>query len=310
MEKVEAYRAEAATVAAERARFYSLLMDIPAGILILRGRELYAELANPMYHALVGRKEGDIVGKTLLEFLPEIAGQGFVELLLGVMDTGVPFIGREAFVRIDMEGDGRLKDKWVTFIYQPVHEPDGTRGGVLVHAVDVTEHVLARRALQVEIEERRLIEERLQSEVRERAQTEEELRAKLDIIRRQEAAIMALATPILQVWDGVLALPLIGTVDSDRAGRMMEGLLHAVARSRARYAIIDVTGVDVIDSAAADHLLKLIRAAGLLGSRCLISGVSPAMAQTVMGLNLQLTEVVSFNTLESALRYAIRHMGN
>jgi rsbT co-antagonist protein RsbR len=310
LEQVAEHRAAVETVAAERARFYALLMDIPAGIILLRGTELVAELANPMYHAMIGRKEGDIVGKKLLEFLPEFAGQGFVELLLGVIETGKPFIGHEVPARVDTDGSGTLRDVWYTFIYQPVHESDGTRSGVFVHVVDVSEHVLARRALHAEIQERKLVEERLQAEIRERAQTEEELRAKFDIIQRQEEAILVLAVPILQIWDGVLALPVVGTVDSGRAGRMMEGLLDAITRTRAHFAIIDLTGVDIIDSSAADHLLKIVRAAGLLGSRCLVSGVSPQMAQTIVGLNLGLNEFMSFNTLESALRYAIQHLGS
>jgi rsbT co-antagonist protein RsbR len=138
--------------------------------------------------------------------------------------------------------------------------------------------------------------ERLEEEVRERTRVEEKL----------QQAIRSMSTPILRIWEGVLALPVIGLVDEARAAQMMERLLEEIMRSRARFAILDLTGVEVIDTGAADSLLKLVRAAGLLGSRCLISGISPLMARTVIGLDVNLAELATFGPLESALRHAIR----
>jgi rsbT co-antagonist protein RsbR len=138
--------------------------------------------------------------------------------------------------------------------------------------------------------------ERLEEEVRERALVEEKL----------QRAIRSMSTPILRIWEGVLALPVIGMVDGTRAAQMMERLLEEITRTRSRFAILDLTGVEVMDAGAADHLLKLVRAAGLLGSRCLISGITPAMATTVIGLDLNLAELATFGTLEAALRHAIR----
>lgn len=163
--------------------------------------------------------------------------------------------------------------------------------------------------LKQEVRDRRAAEERLQEEIRERAAAEEELRRKLDVIRRQEEAIRAMSTPILQIWQGVLTLPVIGLVDSVRAAQMMESLLAAVSERHARFAILDLTGVDMMDTSAANHLLKLIRAVGLLGTRCIVSGISPLMAQTIIALGLDLGQLITFNTLESALRYAIRESG-
>jgi rsbT co-antagonist protein RsbR len=138
--------------------------------------------------------------------------------------------------------------------------------------------------------------ERLEEEVRERALVEEKL----------QRAIRSMSTPILRIWEGVLALPVIGMVDAARAAQMMERLLEEIMKTRARFAILDLTGVELMDAGAADQLLKLVRAAGLLGSRCFISGISPAMATTVIGLKLDLGEIASFGTVESALRHAIR----
>lgn len=114
----------------------------------------------------------------------------------------------------------------------------------------------------------------------------DELRRPLDaqvaLIQRQEEAIRAMATPILQVWDGVLALPIIGVVDSRRAGEITAGLLEAVVRMQARYAIIDMTGIDVIDATTAHHFLRIFRGVRLLGAECLVCGIRPAVAQAMI----------------------------
>lgn len=168
------------------------------------------------------------------------------------------------------------------------------------------QEIRGRVAAQDEVRERKAAEQRLQQEIDERAATEEELRRNLDVIRRQEEAIRAMSTPILQIWAGVLALPVIGVVDSVRAAQMMESLLQEVSAKHARFAILDLTGVEMMDASAADHLLKLVRALGLLGTRCLVSGISSQMAQTIVELGIDLNELTTFNTLELALRHAIR----
>lgn len=160
--------------------------------------------------------------------------------------------------------------------------------------------------LKQEVQERRQAEERLVQEIHERKQAEESLIEKLEIIRRQELSIRAMSTPILQLWDGVLAVPVIGLVDSVRASQIMESSLEAIVKNKASFTILDLTGVDVIDTSAAQHLLRLIRATTLIGTRCLISGISPSMATTIVGLDLDLSELQSFSTLEAALRFALR----
>lgn len=172
----------------------------------------------------------------------------------------------------------------------------------MVNSADLT---VALENLRREVEERKIAEEKLRREVEERAAVEQELRGMLNIIRQQEEAIRAMATPILRVWDGVLTMPVIGRLDSIRATHMMESLLHEITKTRARHTILDLTGVDDLDATAANHLLNLIRAAGLLGTRCLVSGISPKMAQTIISLGLSLTQLESFSTLEEALRHAL-----
>ncbi len=148
--------------------------------------------------------------------------------------------------------------------------------------------------------------QRLQHEAEERSRAEAGLREQLAVVERQAEAIRSMSSPILRVWDGVLAMPVVGRVDGDRAARMMEDLLAAVTRTRARCTIIDLTGVDTIDAGALADLIGLVRAVSLLGARCLVSGISPEVATTAVEIGADLGDLVSFATLEAALRAAMQ----
>ena len=138
-----------------------------------------------------------------------------------------------------------------------------------------------------------------------RLKAERDLRDKLELIERQSATIRALATPIIRVWDEILCLPVIGTVDSQRTADMMTGLLESIVSEQARYAIVDLTGVAVVDTTTADHLIKLFKAAKVLGVAGVLCGIQPAVAQTVVALGMDLGDVVTMRTLEEALKWCI-----
>jgi PAS domain S-box-containing protein len=138
-----------AQTASERNRFQNLLLQAPALICVLSGPQHVFTLANSMYFELIGVKRGaDILGKPLLEALPEVAAQGFNELLDRVYETGVPFVGREHPVTLARGQEGEMETLYLNFVYQPWRRADGTTEGVFVHAVDVTESVLARRTVE------------------------------------------------------------------------------------------------------------------------------------------------------------------
>ena len=124
-----------------------------------------------------------------------------------------------------------------------------------------------------------------------------------------ERSVQVLSAPILQVWDGVLALPVIGLVDSERAAQMTAALLEEIVQTGCRVAIIDLTGVDVIDTSTVAHLFKMVSAASLLGSTCVVSGISGAVAQTVSQLGVDLSHLQTFRTLRDGLRFALRTAG-
>jgi rsbT co-antagonist protein RsbR len=129
-----------------------------------------------------------------------------------------------------------------------------------------------------------------------------------DIIRRQQQELLELSTPVVELWDKILALPLIGTLDSERTQTVMENLLNHIVKSGAEIAIIDITGVPTVDTLVAQHLIKTVSAARLMGADCIISGIRPQIAQTIVHLGLQL-DVVSKATMADAFALALKRTG-
>jgi rsbT co-antagonist protein RsbR len=129
-----------------------------------------------------------------------------------------------------------------------------------------------------------------------------------DIIKRQAQELLELSTPVVQLWDKILALPLIGTLDSERTQTVMENLLNEIVRSGAEIAIIDITGVPTVDTLVAQHLIKTVSAARLMGADCIISGIRPQIAQTIVHLGLQL-DVISKATMADAFALALKRTG-
>ena len=129
-----------------------------------------------------------------------------------------------------------------------------------------------------------------------------------EVIVRQQREIAELSTPVVKLWDGILALPLIGTLDSQRTQIIMENLLQTIVDDEAEIAIIDITGVPTVDTLTAQHLLKTVAAARLMGADCLISGIRPQIAQTMVHLGVELN-VISKATLADALAVALRQTG-
>jgi rsbT co-antagonist protein RsbR len=130
---------------------------------------------------------------------------------------------------------------------------------------------------------------------------ETELEVRLSMIESQRAAIAELSSPVIEVWQGVLTLPVIGPVDPERATAMTASLLEAVARVRADFVIVDVTGMHGVGPEVTDHLIRLVRCVGLLGSRCAISGMRPDVARGLVELGSDTSELKSFPTLRAAL---------
>jgi anti-anti-sigma regulatory factor len=186
----------------------------------------------------------------------------------------------------DLRWMGRMKDtsgnwRWVRFHSRIRREPDGsmTWYGVMTDAQPEQQAIEAREASEA---------------------------AKTDLIQRLRMAIDELSTPILEVADEVLAVPIIGVVDSQRAAQVIEKLLHTLVEKQCRTVILDVTGVDVIDTRTADHFLRLIKAVELMGAQCLLSGMRPPVAQALVDLGIDLGAVRTSRNLKHALRESVR----
>src|SRR6185295_1644239 len=129
------------------------------------------------------------------------------------------------------------------------------------------------------------------------------------IIADQTEQLLELSTPVVKLWDGVVAVPLIGTLDSARAQVVMEKLLQTLVDTGAAYAIVDITGVPAVDTQVAQHILKTVVAARLMGAECVISGIRPQIAQTVVALGIEFGDIVTKATLADALQHALRQLG-
>jgi rsbT co-antagonist protein RsbR len=134
-------------------------------------------------------------------------------------------------------------------------------------------------------------------------------RSREKVIVRQQQELLELSTPVVTLWEGVLALPVIGTLDSERTQVVMENLLQRIVESGASIAIIDITGVPTVDTLTAQHLLKTVAAARLMGADCIISGIRPQIAQTIVHLGVDLGTVVTKATLADAFSVALRRLG-
>lgn len=132
-----------------------------------------------------------------------------------------------------------------------------------------------------------------------------DLEGKLATIERQRIAIQELSTPIMEVWDGVLCVPVVGLMDTARSSEMTSALLRAVVEKSARCAIIDITGIEVMDTRTVDHFVRMAKAVRLLGSECVLTGMNPHIAQTVVHMGLDLSDVTTHRNLRDALQQCV-----
>ncbi|RZK78522.1 MAG: STAS domain-containing protein [Pedobacter sp.] len=134
------------------------------------------------------------------------------------------------------------------------------------------------------------------------------IKGREEVILRQTDEIAEISTPVIRVWDGILALPIIGTLDSARTQIVMENLLQEIVDTGSSIAILDISGVPAVDSLVAQHLIKTVSATRLMGAECIISGIRPEIAQTVVHLGIDLSNIITKSTLASALSYAFKVM--
>jgi PAS domain S-box-containing protein len=278
-------------------RLQSILDSVPGAILTL-DREGVIQSVNRGAHRLTtdvvaGRKASDLMHPEDVPSMGQIYEQ--------VLQSGEP-------ATHEIRGSGAESATWYEIAVGPLRREGQTVGLTLV-----TTDITRRKKLEQEVSESlaRLKAHAQETKGKNRlleAEIAERQRAEATLLRQQEA-IVAMSTPIIKAWDGVLALPVIGAVDRARAALIMEHLLAEIVQTGARFAILDLTGVDVVDNATAGHLFNIATAAGLLGSRCLVSGISPSVAKTMVEMDAAVQGFATFGELQDALRYALTHSG-
>ncbi|MEW5847409.1 MAG: STAS domain-containing protein [Myxococcota bacterium] len=141
-------------------------------------------------------------------------------------------------------------------------------------------------------------------------QNQQLLEEQKNVISQQRAAISELSTPIIEIWDDILTLPVVGLVDTQRSAEMTERLLTAVQTQRARCVIVDLTGVEVVDTATADHLVRMTKSAQLLGAMCVLTGIGPSIARTLIELNVDLGGIKVLRSLKEGLTECIQFIAS
>lgn len=236
---------------------------------------------NQAFCTLLGRPHAEIIGRSDPDYFTpeqvEVFWQGDDE----VASTGVTRESEESLT----QPDGTIRYIWTRKF--AMRNQQGTIIGNCGIITDITE--LHHRKEHV-------------------AGLEFEITSQLAIIEAQGALLDELSVPVIQIWHSILLLPLIGVVESRRAARVLESLLDAVGRSSAEIVIIDITGVPVVDTAVAAYLLRAVQATQLLGCRSLLVGISPEIAQTLVGLGVDFSRITTRATLQNGLEYALQFL--
>ncbi|WP_437577635.1 STAS domain-containing protein [Sorangium sp. So ce887] len=283
---LESALAEAQAALAEARAGYQSLCEVlsqsPAPIAIWQGDDFVYTFVNPAYRAALPGRE--FLGRALVDAAPETKAQGLLDLFNHVYRTGNPFIANELPVAVHDPTTGREEQRWFNVVYAPVRNGAGTIVGVCNFSVELTDQVRARQAAEAKAEE---------------------LQRSAELIAAQRETIRALGTPLLPLAPGVLAMPLVGPIDTRRSEQIIEELLQGVADEGASTVILDVTGVETIDTQAANTMIRAAQAVRLLGARVLITGIQPAMAHVLVQLGVDLRGIATFSTLRSGIAAAL-----
>lgn len=265
-------------MATDFAHFFDLSLDLLATV-DPEGRFVDT---NPAWLAVTGFTRDELQGRSVIDLVHEEDRDAVAEKMATAI-TGSPVLHHECRYQ---HKDGTYR--WLSWTMN-------------FHAGDALAYCVAKDVSRYRdaMEERdRTIEEaqRLQGELMRRTD-------------QQQATLSAMSTPIIQVWDDVVTLPIVGVIDSMRASEMKEALLQSVAHTRARIAIVDMTGVDTIDTATADHIVRLMHGVQLLGATGIITGIQPAVAQIMVSLGVDMGGVMTLRSLREGLRYSLHTMG-
>lgn len=255
---------------------YAALLDAIPAMVFFKDRSHRYLIVNKAYADHYQLPVEKIIGKRDEDIFVEETARCYHDNDEDIMSTGIPRLNVELQYKRDDGTDG-----WTLENNVPYRDAEGRVVGMVGVVIDMTDRKRAEEALR---------------------------RAEHDLLLTQErllATIATLSAPILPIDEGILVLPLVGHISTMRGSQIMEALLHGVERHDAEFVIIDLTGVPLIDSVVARHLLRAVQAVGLLGAQCVLSGISAAIAQSLVHTGDTLTELVIRRDLRDAVRYAM-----
>jgi rsbT co-antagonist protein RsbR len=236
---------------------------------------------NGAFCELMAHPREALLGRSDPEFIPPEQVEVFWRIDDLVTSSGQPYENEEPIT----DGTGSLRTLWTRKF--PLRDARGNVIGLSAIISDIT--AIKQRQEQVE---------RLEAEIEE----------KLTVIAAQTSLLDQLSVPVIQVWDSILLLPLIGIIDGRRAAQVMDNLLESIARASAQIMILDITGVPVVDTSVASYLVRAVQAAQLLGCQSILVGISPEIAQTLVGLGVDFSHILTRATLQSGLEYAMKRL--
>ncbi len=267
--------------AAETLALLQAALDELDDVFILKDLQHRWIACNQALCRMIGRPRADLIGRSDPDFMPPAQAEQFWAGDDAVVATGQPSQYEEQIAL----PDGTLQTIWTRKF--PTHDAQGRVNGVAVLLTDISQ--LRHRELRAE-------------------QLEQALNEQLAIIQSQQARLDELAVPVIQVWESILLLPLIGAIENRRMGQIMENLLTSIGRAGAQIVIIDITGVPVVDTSVASHLIRSVQAAALLGCRSILVGISPEIAQTLVGLGVDFSQIITRATLQNGLEFAFQQL--
>jgi rsbT co-antagonist protein RsbR len=238
-------------------------------------------VCNQTFCTLLGKPQDAIIGKSDPDFFPPDQIKVFWDGDDAVTSTGTSIENEE-----DITGpDGVVRSIWTRKfpLYDAAHNVIGLCGII----TDISE--IRRRREQITL-------------------LEQQIADKMRVIDAQTSLLDQLSVPVIQVWESILLIPLVGVIDSRRASQVLTSLLEAIARIGAQIVILDVTGVPVVDTSVASHLVRAIQSAQLLGCQSLLVGISPEIAQTLVGLGVDFSHITTRSTLQSGLAYGLKYL--
>jgi rsbT co-antagonist protein RsbR len=265
----------------ETFEFLQTAIDSLADPIFVKDLEHRFVAVNHALCELIAHPREALIGHSDPEFVPAEQVEVFWRVDDMVTSSGQPHENEESLT----DGVGNLRTIWTRKF--PLRDAQGHVIGLTAMITDITP--IKRRQEEVE---------RLETQIQE----------KMSVIEAQASLLDQLSVPVIQVWDSILLLPLIGVIDSRRATQVTESLLQSIARAGARFVILDITGVPMVDTSVASYLVRAVQAAQLLGCQSILAGISPEIAQTLVGLGVDFSHILTRATLQNGLEYALKQL--